>query len=283
VYHAVPVANAIGDSTTMLAGTLVHVYKTDEYELYGPTVPSVVFSAPQLNRAYKEFAKHFGVQAPPMAVVLADTAFVLTQADADAFAKRRIHTFVYVRPHSLRDIEGMPPDLREEEIWPIAGRAAREMLAAFTDSHKHRTPEVEVATHGPDVHLETFPFWFVDAVAALLSDPGAPDRVMEYLRDHLEEAPPVADLLAMRGGGPPPAGDSLLNPRERRQVVGAAGVGLTLMAIEREGPRIVARLADAYLAGGTARDAFRNAAHLPHTDRELDASWRSWVRDESRR
>jgi hypothetical protein len=278
VYHPVPVANAIGDSTTTLTGTRLHVFQSEHYELYGPTATSVASAAPQLNRTYREFAKHFGVEAPRMAVVLADSSFAIAPLDAGGFAQRRLHTFVYVRPHNLRDVEGVPPDLREDEIWPVGARAARELLAAFVAARRHAAPNVETATHGPDHHVDAFPIWFVDAVVALLSDPGAPDRVMSFLRDRVQEAPPLADLLAMRS--PTHASsDSLVPSRERRAVVGAAGVGFTLFAIEREGPRVVGKMADAFLSGGTARDALRDTRKLPQTDRELDQAWRAWLRD----
>jgi hypothetical protein len=279
VYHPVLVANAIGDSTTTLASTPVHVYATDEYELYGPTAMSVSVGAAQLNRAYREFAKHFGTSAPPVAVVVADSPFTISPADAGTFAKRRLHTFVYVRPHSLRDIEGVAPDAREEEIWPIGNRVAHELLAAYVALRRHQPQQVETATHGRDYHVDPFPFWFVDAVVALLSDPGAPDRVMDFMRDHLTEAPSLAELLDAHGtssGG----SDSLATNRDRRAVVGATGVALTLFAAERAGPRIVGRLADAFLAGQTARDALGNAQRIPQNDRDLERIWRTWVRDE---
>lgn len=279
VYRPVPVANAIGDSTTQLANTRVHAFNGEQYELYGPTAASVASAAPQINRAYREFAKHFGVEAPRIAVVLADSAFAIPPLDAGAFAQRRLHTFVYVRPHNLRDIEGVPPDSREEEIWPIGARTARELLAAFVSSRRQAVPEVETATHGADHHVDAFPLWFVDAVVALLSDAGAPDRVMEYMRDHLSDAPPLEQILAARSPNGRGA-DSVAMSRERRTLVGATGVAFILFAVEREGPRIVGRIADAFLSGGTARDALRDARRLPQSDRELDRMWRVWVRDE---
>jgi len=69
VYRPVLVTNAIGDSTTTLSGTRVHVYRGDDYELYGPTTLSVSVAEQQINRADREFTKHFGVQGPPMAIV----------------------------------------------------------------------------------------------------------------------------------------------------------------------------------------------------------------------
>jgi len=279
VYRPVLVANAIGDSTTTLSGTRVHVYRNDEYELYGPTALSVSTSEHQINRAYREFTKHFGVQGPPLAVVIADSAFALTPADAELFAKRRIHTFVYVRPHSLRDVEGVTPDTPEDEIWPVSARVSRELLTAYVASRRHVPPEVETATHPSDYHTDPLPIWFVDAVVALLSDPGAPDRVMDYLKDHLGDAAPVATLLDMK---PPNAGtvDSVATSKERRTIIGAEGVALTLFLVEREGPRIVGRLADAFLAGRTARDVTSKASHVPQNDTELERAWRTWVREE---
>ena len=279
VYHPTLVANAIGDSTTTLSGTRLHVYKADDYEIYGPTALSVSTAEQQVNRAYREFTKHFGVQAPPMIIVIADSSFAISPGDAGLFAKRRIHAFVYVRPHSLRDIEGVAPDTPEDEIWPVSARVARELLTAYVSTRRHLTPDVETTTHPSDYHLDPLPIWFVDAVVALLSDPGAPDRVMDYLKDHLGDAPPIATLLDM---SPPTIGtvDTVAASHERRTIIGAEGVGLTLFLVEKEGPRVVGRLADAFLAGRTARDVTNNARHVPQNDRDFERLWRTWVRDE---
>lgn len=279
VYHPVLVANSIGDSTTMVSGTPVHVYRSDEYEVYGPTALSVSTAEQQVNRAYREFVKHFGVQPPPMAIVIADSAFAISPGDAGLFAKRRIHTFVYVRPHNLRDVEGISPDTPEEEIWPVSSRVARELLTAYVALRRHSVPEVETTTHAGDYHADPLPIWFVDAVVALLGDPGAPDRVMDYFRDHLAYAPAAASLLDMR---PPNVGtvDTIAASRERRTIVGAAGVALTLFLVEREGPRVVGRLTDALLAGRTARDVVIQSRNVPQNDRDFERVWRTWVRDE---
>jgi hypothetical protein len=279
VYRPVPVANAIGDSTTTLSETRLHVYRSDNYEVYGPTAASVSFSAQQIDRAYREFTKHFGVDGPYMAVIVADSAFAISPSDAGTFAKRRIHTFVYVRPHNLRDIEGVSPELAEDEIWPVSARVARELLTAYVSNRRHMSPEVEATAHASDYHADPLPIWYVDAVVALLSDPGAPDRVMDYLKGHLADAPPLTMLLDMK---PPEPGtvDTVGASRDRRTIVGATGVGLTLYLIEQEDPRIVGRLADAFLAGGTARDVLRQARHIPQNDRELERVWRDWARDE---
>ena len=279
VYHPTLVANAIGDSTTTLSGTRVHIYKNDDYEIYGPTALSVSTAEQQVNRAYREFTKHFGAQGPPMVIVVSDSAFAISPADAGLFAKRRVHTFVYVRPHNLRDVEGVAPDTPEDEIWPVSARVARELLTAYVATRRHLTPAVETATHPSDYHTDPLPMWFVDAVVALLSDPGAPDRVMDYLKDHLADAPPLATLLDM---SPPNAGavDTAAASKEQRTIIGATGVGLTLFLVEREGPRVVGRLADAFLAGRTARDVTNSARHVPQNDRELERVWKTWVRDE---
>jgi hypothetical protein len=279
VYRPVLVANAIGDSTTTMGGATLHVYKNDEYEIYGPTALSVSTAEQQVNRAYREFAKHFGVQPPPMAIIIADSDFAIPPNDAGLFAKRRIYTFVYVRPHNLRDIEGVAPDAREDEIWPVSSRVARELLAAHVAARRHLPPVVESRTHAADYHLDPLPTWYVDAVVALIGDPGAPDRIMDWFRGHLTDAPPVASLLDMQSPG---AGtqDTIAGTRERRALVGAEGVALTLFLAEREGPRVVGRLADALLAGGTARQVVTQSRHVPQNDADFERVWRAWVRDE---
>ena len=279
VYRPVLVANAIGDSTTTLSSTKLHVYRTDEYEIYGPSTLSVSTAERQVDRAYREFVKHFGVQAPPMAVVVADSEFAISPSDAGSFAKRRIHTFVYVRPHNLRDIEGVTPDTPEDEIWPVAGRVARELFAAYVENRRQLPPEVESHSHGGDHHLDPLPSWYVDAVVAVLGDPGAPDRVMDYLRDHLADAAPIATLLDMRPPSPGVA-DTVTESRERRALMAAEGVALTLFLAEHEGPRVVGRLADTFLAGGTARDVVSQSRHVPQNDRDFERIWRNWVREE---
>ena len=279
VYRPVLVANAIGDSTTMLSSTQVHVYRTDEYEIYGPTAVSVSTAEQQVNRTYREFTKHFGAQGPPMAIVIADSEFSISPTDAGAFVHRRVHTFVYVRPHNLRDIEGVAPDTPEDEIWPVSARVARELLAAYVASRRHQPPEVEPRSHAADYHLDPLPAWYVDAVVALLGDPGAPDRVMDYLRDRLGNALPLPTLLDMRA---PSAGaaDTNATSREQRSLIGAEGTALTLFLVEKEGPRVVGRMIDAFLSGGTARDVVRQSRHVPQNDSELERVWRTWVREE---
>ena len=279
VYRPVLVANAIGDSTTILSGTRMHVYRTDEYEIYVPTTVSVSTAEQQVNRAYREFTKHFGAQGPPMAVVIADSEFAISPTDAGAFVHQHVHTFVYVRPHNLRDIEGVAPDTPEDEIWPVSARVARELLASYVATKRRQPPEVETHSHAADYHLDPLPAWYVDAVVALLSDPGAPDRVMDYLRDRLGNALPLTTLLDMY---PPAAGtaDTLATSREQRSLIGAEGTALTLFLVEKEGPRIVGKMMDTFLAGGTARDVVKQSRHVPQNDSELERVWRTWVRDE---
>jgi len=63
-------------------------------------------------------------------------------------------------------------------------------------------------------------------------------------------------------------------------LIGAEGVALTLFLAEREGPRVVGRLADAFLTGGTARDVVSQSHHVPQNDRDFERIWRNWVREE---
>jgi hypothetical protein len=56
-----------------------------------------------------------------------------------------------------------------------------------------------------------------------------------------------------------------------------------LYAIEHEGPRVVGRIFDRFLDGGTAADVLRDSSKIPRDERELDRVWRSWVRDDYRR
>jgi hypothetical protein len=108
---------------------------------------------------------------------------------------------------------------------------------------------------------------------------------MDYLRDHLGEAPPLSEIMQARAQTSHSTSDTASPPltRERRIIVGATGVGFVLYAIEREGPRVVGRIFDRLLDGGTAADVLRDSSKIPRDERELDRVWRSWVRDDYRR
>src|SRR2546423_14908259 len=61
VYHPLLVANAIGDSTTTISGTPLHVYRSDQYKLYGPEPLTVSTAEKQGHRPYPSVLKHFRV------------------------------------------------------------------------------------------------------------------------------------------------------------------------------------------------------------------------------
>ena len=152
------------------------------------------------------------------------------------------------------------------------------LLNAYVNARRHLPPQVETTSHSTEDHNGPLPRWFADAVVTVLGDPAAPDRVMDYLRDHLASAPPLATLLdAAPASG---AADTTSASRDQRMILSATGVGLTLFLVEREGPRVVGRLTDAFLAGSTARQALTEMHHVPQNDKELESVWRTWVREE---
>ena len=66
------------------------------------------------------------------------------------------------------------------------------------DLRQHKAPEVETSAHGVDYHISPLTNWFVAGVVALLSDPGAPERSIDYFRERMDEAPTATELLDMR-------------------------------------------------------------------------------------
>src|SRR5206468_7524729 len=69
-YKPVPVANAIGEEKTVLAGDSVHVFREARFEVYGPNPEAVYDGYEQLNRASRTFERHFDAPAAKLAVVL---------------------------------------------------------------------------------------------------------------------------------------------------------------------------------------------------------------------
>src|SRR5207302_213883 len=159
-----------------------------------------------------------------------------------------------VRPHNLRDVEGISPDTPEDEIWPVSPRVARELVTAYVEARRGVAPVVEATTHTGDFHADPLPFWYLDAVVALLGDPGAPDRVMAYLRDHLADAPSVTTLLDMRTPNVASAGGAL----QRRARFLALAPARGKLFRRRHTPRLSARC---------IRSAHRQPAHDTSRDR----------------
>lgn len=122
-YKPVPVANAIGEEETVLAGDSLNVYRSPRFEVYGPNTEAVYDGYEQLNRAYRAFERYFGAPAPRLAVILsADSTIPLDAGTLRSFRDRGYRVLRYVRPRSYRSPTRYGALGYGGVIWPVADR-----------------------------------------------------------------------------------------------------------------------------------------------------------------
>lgn len=276
VYQSVPVANAVGDSTTMLGGRRLHVYASPRYTVLGPTSVAVNAAAIALDRAYFQWYRYFGVSGARVALVLFDHPDSIPASAVDTLRGRGLLPVVYVRPRDLHAAEGTE-DLPREAVWPVSGAVARAMLAAYAAARLSHPAPADSAVR--DSLLDRFPQWYRAAVAGLLADPAAPDRAFDLLKDRSDALVPLAELLTRRRYD---VGDTDQKPvRELQRLIDAEGLAFALYAADQEGARFVGHIADAFIAGGTAATSLAEARQLPRSATDVERRWRKWVDDQS--
>ena len=274
-YKPVPVANAIGEERTVLAGDSVNVYRTGRFEVYGPNAESVYDGYEQLNRAYRAFDRHFGGANAKLAFVLErDSIRTLDAATQRSFRDRQFRLVQYIRPPGVRtrprygalDYGGI--------LWPIAPTAARQLLASFARAHPGN------ATLSDTAALDLFPLWYRAAVMRLVGDAASPMKDLEYVREKRYELVPLKDLLPMVRAS---AADSIIDPVRSgdaddytRKLVAQAGL-FGRFIVEREGPAMIGRMGRGYLARRSLADILSEFQSLPAALPELERRWLLWI------
>lgn len=277
VYHAVPVANAVGDSTATLGGRKLHAYASPRYTIFGPSAVAVSATVTTLDRAYFQWYRYFGVSGAPVALVLFDHPDSIPASVADSLRRRGLLPVVYVRPKNARDPGAGDEGLPKDAVWPVSGAVGRELLAAYAAARLSRAMPIDSAAR--DSLLDDFPQWFRAAVAGLLADPAAPDRAFDLLKDRADALMPLADLLTRRRLD---VGDTAQKPvRELVQLIDAEGLSFVLFAADQEGALFVSHLANAFVEGGTAATALHDARQLPREIPDVERRWKKWMEDQS--
>lgn len=277
VYHAVPVTNAVGDSVTTLGGRKLHVYASPRYTIFGPSAVAVNAAVGSLDRAYFQWYRYFGVSGARIALVLFDHPDSIPAGAVDSIRSHGLLPVIYVRPKNARDPGASDEGVPREAVWPVSGAISREMLAAYSSARLSRAVPVDSAVR--DSLLDEFPQWFRAAVAGLLADPAAPDRAFDLLKDRSDALVPLATLLTRRRID---VGDTAQKPvRELVQLIDAQGLAFVLYAADQEGALFVGHMANAFLAGGTAASALRDARQLPRDIPDVERRWKKWIEDQS--
>lgn len=275
-YKPVPVANAIGEERTVLAGDSMSVYRGSRFEVYGPNAESVYDAYEQLNRAYRAFDRYFGGPSRKLAFVLGrDTLPPLDSAATRSFRDRGFTVVQYVRPRGVRtrprygglDYGGV--------LWPIAPTAARQLLAEMARLQVHAPAAVS-----DSALLDAFPLWYRAGVMRLAGDAASPMKDLERVREKRNVLIPFRDMLPLVRAS---SADSLVDPSrsgdadEFSQTLGAQSGMLARFLIEREGPLVIGRLGRGYVARRTLAEMMAEFKATPTTIPELERRWLVWV------
>jgi hypothetical protein len=275
-YKPVPVANAIGEEKTVLAGDSMHVHRDARFEVYGPSSEAVYDGYEQLNRANRAFERHFGTSAPKLAFVLfRDSIVPLEPNQRRAFRNRGFLLVEYARPRSVRTRRRYGGIDYGGVQWPIAPTAARTMLARFAESQLE--PDGDRAD---SLLLDRFPAWYRAAVFHRVGEAGAFANDLEYVREKRAVWWGFPELVTLIK---PASADSLLDPSRRSEaddmtrLFAAQSTALGRYLIEREGPAVLGRLGRGYMAGRKLAEMTTEFHRAPRSLRELEVRWKIWI------
>jgi hypothetical protein len=275
-YKPVPVANAIGEEETVLAGDSMHVYRSQRFEVYGPNTEAVYDGYEQLNRAYRAFERYFGTAAPRLAVILSnDSSRALDAQTVKSFRDRGYYILRYVRPPSYRSPTRYGGLGYGGVIWPVAPTAARRMLARYTDSRLEDNGERTDAAA-----LELLPLWYRAAIIHLVGEAGAPGNDLDYVREKRSQLLPLQHLLTLVR---PASQDSTLDPSRRDEadeltrIIASQSSTVARYLAEREGMAVIGRIGRDYLKRRALSDILSDFRSAPRTIPELERRWRVWV------
>jgi hypothetical protein len=270
-YTPTPVANAIGDEKTVLAGDTMRVYREARFELYGPDEQAVYDGYEQMNRAYRAFEHLFGTEPPHLAVLLAkDTTLLVDSATARAFAARGFRFLRYVRPKP--EYQRFGSQAYGGILWPVAPTVARLLLAHF----------VQTTTDGAQsdsAALARFPVWYRAAVMHLIGE-GVVSNDLELLRDQRSAWMPLQELLTLARS---PAGDSALDPSRRgnadasSRILAAQAATVAQYLVQHEGPGVMRHLAQGYLSGRSLNNMLEEMSGTARGVAPLEQNWKVWV------
>ena len=270
-YKPVPVANAIGEEMTVLAGDSVNVFRNDRFEIYGPSSEAVYDGYEQMNRAVRAFERHFGVRAPKLAFVLyRDTVATLDNESLRAIRDRGFAVVGYARPRAAKGRRNYRVIDYGGVSWPIAPTAAREMLRIYAESKLNTKTSA----------LDRFPVWYRSAVISLVGDAGTLANDLEFIREVRSHWQPFKTLLTLVV---PASGDSLLDPVRRNdaseylRVVAAQSSTFGRFLSEREGPSVIGRIGNGYLSGRSLNEMIAEFHTAPKTIEDLESRWKGWV------
>ncbi|MEX2179627.1 MAG: hypothetical protein WD801_13005 [Gemmatimonadaceae bacterium] len=274
-YKPVPVANAVGEERTVLAGDTMHYYPGDRFEVYGPSSEAVYDGYEQLNRAYRAFERYLVTPAPKLAVVLRqDSVHTMDPAVGRAFRGRGLTLLQYERPPSVRSRSRYRGIQYGGVLWPIAPTAVRAMLARLTDDHLGGTSEPDSTL------LDRYPLWYRAAVIRVLGDAATYSYDLARVREKQGVLIPFRDLFRLVRSS---TADSLIDPSrlveadEYTDTFAAQAGTLGRYLLEVEGPHVLRTLGAGYLNGRALPDMLAEFTSSINSIDELERRWKIWI------
>lgn len=275
-YKPVPVANAIGEEKTVLAGDTLNVHRGTRFEVYGPNSEAVYDGYEQLNRAYRAFERMFEAPAPRLALILSiDSTKSADSSVVKVFHDRGFTLVRYVRPRNFRSPSRYGALGYGGVLWPIAPTAARVLLAQFTDAHLD--PD---GARSDSALLDRFPLWYRAAVIHLAGEASVSANDLELVREKRQQLLPMTELLRLVR---PSSADSTLDPTrlfdadEHTRIFAAQSSTIARYLVEREGPAVIGRLGVGYLAGRPLNEMIAEFRSAPRNLAELERRWKVWI------
>jgi hypothetical protein len=270
-YKPVPVANAIGEEMTVLAGDSVNVFRNDRFEVYGPNPEAVYDGYEQMNRAVRSFERHFGARAPRLAVILyRDSLGSLDSGTVRSIRDRGFTVVPYLRPRNAGRRSYRVIDYGGVS-WPIAPTAAREMLRLYAEGKAGSKTGA----------MDRFPVWYRAAVIHLVGDAGTIANDLEFIRETRGQWQPLKTLLSLVV--PTSKEDAMLDPLRRNdasdhlRMVAAQSSTFGRFLAEREGPAAIGRIGAGYLSGRSLHEMIAEFHTAPKNIEELESRWKAWV------
>lgn len=275
-YRPVPIANAIGDERTTIAGDTFSVHRDGRFEVYGPGPQAVFDGYEQLNRTYRAFDRYFGAPAPRLAVIMFTQAAGPADSAMDrAFRDRGLSVLLYTRPRRVRLLERLGGEAGYEgALWPVGPAAARVMLASLVSPMAMPSAPLDTSA------LVRFPAWYRSAVMSVVGDAGSLPTDVAYTRENRGSRLTLEELVTQ---GRQAAADSTLDPSRRGETddhdrrFASEASALAQFLLEREGPAVLGRLGRGYASGRSFEQMAMEFRSTPRALADLEERWMAWL------
>jgi len=286
---------------------------TKDFEIYGPTADDVQVANHQVRGAILQFTGYIGPRPTKMAFVLFRTAADTARFDPKPFSRRRMPVVPWVLPATpgAGSAAGQPlpvPGGDEAGPYTLGHHAGHRFLIDYVARTLAELGKADAS--GADAGAGTsgiaipvprhpdcpvLPDWLVEAVAGHCEESSLQRQRMEFMRSHLEQRIPIAELLEMRrpgaGGAEQPKGRKAKGSSagsKKSAATGSAGAGreaifcaeslsLARFIARREQDRFIGMITEGVLHGRTVGDVLNTSQSILSKPEALEKQWLEWM------